>query len=173
MLATILGVALALADTPLAAAPPSAAAPAEDACAPLHAALARLYHVPLRHKSVFRRTDGQEKTTEYVLTGDRQYTRFPDSEGWIATPLGEADRAVLDDGLKNLTAREGLVCAAEGQEMLGAETTARFLIDDEQAHTKTSYWVGSGLVLKSVIGFAHGGASLTDTYDYTDVKAPR
>jgi len=155
----------------LAAAPPPASA---DACAPLHAALARLYHTPLKRHSTLRPEGGEDGTTEYVLTADRQYVRFPNGGSWMSTPLGEADRAALDGGLKGLTAREGLVCTMQGEETLGSGKTRMFLIDDAEARSKIQYWVSveSGLVVKSITELAHG-ASLTDVYEYGDVKAPQ
>src|SRR6185312_9422092 len=146
----------------LAAAPAAAATP--DPCAPLHEALGTLYHTPLKHSSLLRRTNGQETTTEYVLTAERQYTRFLNSTDWMSTPLGEADRAALDAALEGLSARPGLVCTEGGEETVDGKRAKIFLIDDAQAHSSIRYWVAEGRVIRSVTALA--GASLTDTYSY-------
>jgi len=159
-----------------AAAAPQAAASAGDVCAPLHAALARLYHTPLRHSATRQPEGGRPAgTTEYVLTGDRQYMKFPSATAWMSTPLGEADRAALDDGVKAMTApAEGRSCSAAGEEALAGEPMRVFLLHDEAARSDTRYWVSArtGLLVRSVMALAHG-ASLTDTYAYDNVKAPQ
>ncbi|MBV9991374.1 MAG: hypothetical protein JOZ72_08765 [Alphaproteobacteria bacterium] len=154
---------------------PPAAAPASDSadpCAPLHAALAKLYHMPQRRHSTLKPESGPPGTTDYVLTADRQYIRFPNSTGWMATPLGEEDRAAMDAGLQGLTARDGTACTAAGEETVDGKKVLAFTIDDPKAHSKIHYWVAAGLVIKGVHDLAYG-SSLTDTYEYDDVKAPQ
>ena len=111
MRAVILAAALALAAGQASA----EGEPPADPCAPLHAALAKLYHTPLRRHSTLKPEGGPPGTTDYVLTADRQYIRFPNSAGWMSTPLGEDDRAALDAGLEGLTARDGTACSAGGE----------------------------------------------------------
>lgn len=150
-------------------------APADEPCAPLHAALARLYHTPLRHKSTMHpEGDGADGTTEYVQTEDRQYVKFPFADSWSSTPLGDGDRAALDGGLKAMTGpAEGRVCTATGEAALDGAPMHTFLIQDENARSDTRYWVSAktGLLVKSITALSHG-ASLTDTYSYDDVRAP-
>ena len=152
-----------------------AAAPAEEPCAKLYDALAKLHHTPQRHSSTLHpEGDGPDGTTEYVQTEDRQYVKFPFAQSWSSTPLGEADRAAMDAGLNAITApAEGRVCNATGEETLGGEPAHVFVIRDEHARSDTRYWVSvkTGLLVKRFTALSHG-ASLTDTYAYDDVKAP-
>lgn len=145
-------------------------------CNAVNQAIAKLSTVPYSQTIVSRLSNGTQSVSRGILVNDVLYTQTPLSPDWYAMPFKPSD---IHKSLGSLMLLgKDSTCDAAGSETVSGEEADIVDAKDRAMGVEIAirFWISrkSGLALKAYSkGPANGFVdSLTQTFDYADVKPP-